>query len=440
MVCHGELYRLRPEPRHLTSFFLLIAAGGAVGGILATAVAPLVFPDYYELHWGLVLCAALFLIACLVNDDPQPEEKFQRALESWRWPACVLPVIAFAALDWFIGQAAIDSKALTKTGVLGLRLGLWIVFTVMAISWVARREMKTFLHWRALASAWLVLGTVSLAVALWVQVRDTSNERIYTSRNFYGVLSVFEHRRDEPEGHHFRLQHGRITHGIQFVSPDLAHEATTYYAESSGVGLAVRVLPAGPRRIGVVGLGTGSMAVYGRTGDYLRIYEINPEVKKLATSRFTYVPDCPAAVEVAMGDARLSMEREPPEQFDLLVLDAFSSDAIPVHLLTREAFQLYERHMKPKGIICVHISNHYLNLEPVVANLAKQFGLKSGLIDFEETDEEWWLYSSSWILLTHDQPTLDLPQIRSSMTALKSKSSVPLWTDDFASLFQILRK
>ena len=406
----------------------------------AAGIAPLIFRDYFELHWGLVLCAMLFLVVCLITEQSEARGRFLAARESWRGLACVLPLIAFGGLDWFIYHLGGNSSVISKIGARWFRFGLWTVFAVLVISWVARGKMKTFRHWRALVCAWLFLGIAVLVAALWAQMRDSSNQKIYTSRNFYGVLSVFENRRDEPEGHHFLLLHGRITHGLQFVNPQQARQATTYYAESSGVGLAVGALPQGPRRIGVVGLGTGSMAVYGRAGDYLRIYEINPEVKRVAKTRFSYVPDCPGRVEIVLGDARLSMEREPPGQFDLLVLDAFSSDAIPVHLLTKEAFQLYDRHLKTDGIIAVHISNHYLDLEPVVANVAKYFRFKSALIDFEGNDEEWWLYSSTWILLTRNQATLELPPIRSSMTALKINQSVPLWTDDFASLLQILRK
>jgi spermidine synthase len=190
----------------------------------------------------------------------------------------------------------------------------------------------------------------------------------------------------------------------------------------------------------VVGLGTGTMAAFGRVGDYLRFYEINPQVQAVATSWFHYLPKCLGKVEVAPGDARLTLEREPPQHFDLLVLDAFSSDAIPVHLLTKEAFDVYGRHLNTNGIIAVHISNHYLDLEPVVVNLARQFDYKLASIDCEENDEEWWLYGSTWILLSHSEQVLNRPAIRNAAGIVKAHSDrVPLWTDDFASLFQILR-
>jgi spermidine synthase len=284
------------------------------------------------------------------------------------------------------------------------------------------------------------LGLVALGVTLWMQARDTGSERVYRSRNFYGVLTVYEHEKNQPLSHYFLLQHGRITHGLQFADPVQATWPISYYGKDSGIGLAVDALPAGPRRIGVVGLGTGTMAAFGRAGDYLRFYEINPQVLAVATSWFSYLPKCLGNVEVAPGDARLSLEREPPQHFDLLVLDAFSGDAIPVHLLTKEAFETYERHLNTNAIIAVHISNHYLNLEPVVVNLARQFHYKLASIDYEEAEDEWWLYGSTWVLLSRSEQVMSLPAIRDAASMVSTNSTkVPLWTDDFASLFQILR-
>jgi len=351
-----------------------------------------------------------------------------------------LPFIAFGGLDWFVARLSGYSTALPKSGFVGLRIAIWTLLLFLVVSWVARGKLKTFNHWRALTCCWLGFGVLALGVALLVQTRDAGSEKVYNSRNFYGVLTVYEHRRDEPEGHHFLLQHGRITHGLQFVDQQKAKLPTTYYGEESGIGLAVRALPAGGRRIGVVGLGTGTLTAYGAAGDYWRIYEINPEVRRLATTRFSYLGGCAGTVEVALGDARLSLEREAPQQFDLLALDAFSSDAIPLHLLTKEAFDIYQRHLKTNGVIAVHISNHYLDLEPVVANLASRFNYKQAIVDYEESEDEWWLYASTWILLTRNQEILDSPGIRdAARRGLTPRRNVPLWTDDFASLFQILK-
>ena len=370
MVCHGELYRLKPDPSHLTGYYLMIAAGGALGGVLVAVAAPLLFTDYYELHWGLFGCGLLFLTVCVSE---------RTASSNWK-------------------------------------------------------------QWHFLACASLCMGLIGLGAILWHQAHNSGSERVCQSRNFYGVLTVCEYEKKNPESHYFLLQHGRITHGLQFVDPAQAMSPVSYYGPGSGIALGVAALPTGRRRIGVVGLGTGTMAAFGRAGDYLRFYEINPQVQAVAASWFHYLPKCAGDVEVASGDARLCLENEPPQHFDMLVLDAFSSDAIPVHLLTREAFEVYERHLNTNGVIAVHISNHYLDLEPVVVNLARHFGYKLASIDFDENDEEWWLYSSTWVLLSRNDRIINSPDIRSAASTVKTNDTrVPLWTDDFASLFQILR-
>ncbi|MCX6903907.1 MAG: fused MFS/spermidine synthase [Verrucomicrobia bacterium] len=444
----GVLYRLRPEPRQLTAFYLMIAAGGALGGLFVALLAPRIFTDYHELHWGLLLCALLFLVVSTREEDLAVGDTGNGGPKScpvtnrnhWRWLACTLPLAAFGGRDWCLAHLAGASKVSPKAGLLGLRIGMWALVVLLAASWVARGKFRTFQYWRLLACGWLGLGVIALGITLWMHTGASKSDLVYTSRNFYGVLTVYEYRRQEPSDHYFLLKHGRITHGLQFVEPEESKRTTTYYGEDSGVGLAIQALPAGHRRLGLVGLGTGTLAAYGQAGDYLRIYEINPEVKHLATSRFSYVTQCPARVEIVLGDARLSMEREPPQQFDLLALDAFSSDAIPLHLLTAEAFAVYQRHLKPNGILAVHISNHYLDLEPVVANLAKHFHYEMALHDYVETDDEWWLYASTWILLARNHDILShLPTHGVSSAGQTKRKGVPLWTDDFSSMFQILK-
>jgi hypothetical protein len=433
MVCHGELYRLKPHPSHLTAFYLMIAAGGALGGLFVAVIAPLIFTGYYELQLGLVYCGVLFVLVGLAQKMEARDERY------WHWLAGILPLLAFGGMDWYVTHLSGKFKNVPKGAFIGLHIVLWTALLLAAL-WFLRQRFRAFRYWRALAAIWLALAVWALAIGFWIDVRDSRSEKIYTSRNFYGVLTVYEHRRDNPKEHHFLLQHGRITHGLQFIDPEQAAWPTTYYGGSSGIGLAMDAFPAGSRRVGLVGLGTATLTAYGQSGDYFRIYEINPQVQRLATTRFKYATICPGKVEIALGDARLSMERDPPQLFDLLALDAFSSDAIPVHLLTKEAFDVYQRHLKTNSIVAVHISNHYLDLEPVVANLAKQFGYKMAIIDYDENDDEWWLYSSTWILLSRDQNLLDQPAIKSAMKSNFSKRKVPLWTDDFTSLFQILKK
>jgi hypothetical protein len=444
MVLHGELYKLRPHPRFLTRYYLMLAAGGALGGIFASLIAPHVFSDYFELHWGLVACAALFLI-CLSRGNRVNEAQIlsptsaQTHQYGWRILALSLPVIAFAGLDWFL-RVFSPKQGIGSQLIIGLRIGILGVFVLVSCIWLARGALRNFQHWKALALSWLWLGVICLAVALWVAARENDAAFLVASRNFFGVLKTYQYQAGDPEESYFLLQHGRITHGLQFTNAAQAMTPVSYYAEESGIGLAFATAPREPRHIGVVGLGTGTVAAYGRSGDRIRYYEINPEVKKIASGLFSYITKTPAHVDVIMGDARLSMEREPPQNFDILALDAFSGDAIPVHLLTKEALDLYARHLKPRGVLVVHISNQYLNLEPIVLKLAAQRGWASAVVDFDEDDERWWLYGSTWVLLSPSPARLNAAEINSAARKVVLNPDVPLWTDDFASLFPILKK
>jgi tetratricopeptide (TPR) repeat protein len=201
----------------------------------------------------------------------------------------------------------------------------------------------------------------------------------------------------------------------------------------------MNTVPAGNRRIGVVGLGAGTLAVYPRAGDYLHLYEINPDVERIASSRFTYLTNCEGRMEVTLGDARLSLEREAPQDFDILVLDAFNSDAPPVHLLTEQAFTIYERHLKTNGLMAVNISNRRVNLEPVVANLARHFGYRMITIEHLPPPEQPWFMGSCWVLLSRNEAILNSSRIRLAGRPMwQDTPKLRLWTDDFASLFQII--
>ena len=306
-------------------------------------------------------------------------------------------------------------------------------------------RVPNFQWWRF--HAWMAGSLVAMAVCLafFIQSHEKDNV-IESTRNFYGAMSVLEYGSDTPGSRYLLLQHGRITHGFQLTDPDQRRRITSYYGEQSGLALAIKHVPS-PKRIGVVGLGTGTTAAFGEKGDYVRIYEINSEVKRLSTgtNRFTFVHDTIALggkVEIIMGDARLSMEREEPQRFDVLALDAFSSDAIPVHLLTKEAVAIYGKHLATNGVLAVHISNRYLDLEPVVENVAKEFGYERLSISDGEGEKDWWIYSSTWVLLSKNKELMTLIASRSE-TAEKSdkapsKKIVPLWTDDYASLLPIM--
>jgi hypothetical protein len=367
MTCHGELARLKPHPRYLTHFYLMISAGGALGGVLVGLVAPHVLHAYYELPLGMVACAVVIV---LVVKQDRSLEWFQR----WLQPAPILAVAATAALAVFVGM----------------------------------------------------------------QIYKSSEDARLQVRNFYGALKVTDTGPASDLDARRSLTHGTISHGEQFLNPTRRDLPTTYYGPNTGVGDAIREKQKqGAVRIGVIGLGTGTVAAYGRWGDYIRYYEINPLVSWIAHTQFSFVGDCRGKLEIAMGDARLSLEREAPENFDVLAVDAFSSDSIPVHLLTREAMQLYFHHLKPDGILAVHISNRYLDLEPVLEGEAKALGKTAREVDTDD-DDAGDVFAATWILLVSPPTQFDSALIAAS-TPLHSKKTVRLWTDDYSNLFRILK-
>ena len=257
-------------------------------------------------------------------------------------------------------------------------------------------------------------------------------------RNFYGVLHV----RDDlattfPER---VLLHGTIDHGSQILADNLKYEPTSYYGPDSGVGRAIRALETqGPIRVGSIGLGAGVLATYGRAGDVYRIYEINPLVEGIAQTQFSFYPHSPADKRILMGDARLTLERQESQQFDLLSVDAFSSDAIPIHLLTREALALYFRHLKPSGILALHVSNRYLNLVPVCARGAQIFDKQAMVVD-DDGEEQSYYSSSTWVLLTADgQWFANASFLSADMRPARAPALFRAWTDDYSNIFQILK-
>jgi hypothetical protein len=263
------------------------------------------------------------------------------------------------------------------------------------------------------------------------------------TRNFYGTLSIDDDEIDDPLFHIKELMNGRILHGSQFQHEAKRRKATTYYNEDSGIGVALRRFPRpGPKRVATVGLGTGTIASYAEPGDFYCFYEINPNVRTLATTEFTYLSDAEqrgAKVTIELGDARISMERQKPQQYDIIALDAFSGDAIPAHLLTKESFEEYFRHLNDGGIIAVHISNRHLDLAPVVGALGEHFGIPVTRISSEDSDHVGEA-SSDWLLLTSNNAFLtDDVVVETGFSITKGDyKEIPLWTDQFSNLFQIL--
>jgi len=360
MFCHGELYRHRSAPQHLTAFYLTISAGGALGGLLVAVVAPLVFNAYYELGLALIVLALL---------------------------------------------AAILFRSLNRTA--------------------------------RYASLAVLLGTTGCAVYDGMNYHDQVR---YVSRSFFGVLRVKEYGEAGTESHLRRLLHGVIMHGEQYLHPNFRTLATSYYRPESGVGVAI----ASQRlktslRVGVVGLGVGTLAVYGRKGDLFHFYDIDPRVVSLARSEFTYLSDSAAEIVISMGDARLSLEREEPHGYDVLAVDAFSSDAIPVHLITREALETYLRHMKPDGIVAFHVSNRFLDLVPVVGRLARETGAHAVVVR-DRPKEDSVFSQSDWVLVSRDPDALARAAIKDSgAEPIEDIAAWRTWTDDYSNLVQILK-
>ena len=276
---------------------------------------------------------------------------------------------------------------------------------------------------------------------MYRQWEDYSKDALVTVRDFYGALRVFSEPRDG--GELVTLRHGRIMHGAQWVEPpERRRTPVSYYGPGTGLGVVLSALhPGAARRLGMVGLGAGTLAAYGKPGDVVRFYEINPQVVNIARTRFHYLGDSRAQVEIALGDARLSLEREPPQRFDVLAIDAFSGDAIPTHLLSAEAMNVYLRHLQPDGAICFHVTNRYLHLAPVVAKIAVSRGLRVGLIEYEPTDEEEELYhsSSDWVVVTRNAALLSQPEVAKVVKPIEVGESTPLWTDDFNNLVRVLK-
>jgi hypothetical protein len=269
------------------------------------------------------------------------------------------------------------------------------------------------------------------------QVRDHSADTRVMSRNFYGTLSTNDALREAPVDHVRQMYHGAVKHGEQYLAAERRREPTTYYGATSGVGRAIQSAPPGPRRIGLIGLGAGTLAAYARSGDTVRVYEINPDVFTLADKEFSFLADSPARIERVLGDARLALEREPPQGFDVLAVDAFSGDSVPVHLLTTQALDLYMRHLRPGGIVAFHVTNRFLALPPVVERIAAARGLSAVLVHDKAENSD--LRATDWVLVASDPATLQRPGIAGSTTAFTPIPGLRAWTDDFNNLFSVLK-
>ncbi len=284
-----------------------------------------------------------------------------------------------------------------------------------------------------------VAGVTAAIVVLSTQIRQYDDDAVALVRNFYGTLRVRETHLPPQSDTDRQLLNGTIEHGAEWFAPQFLDQPLTYYAPNSGLGLAMRLCcRTGPKRVGVIGLGTGTVAAYGNAGDVIRFYEINPLVERLARLWFTFLHDSAARTDVVLGDARLSLAAEAPQHFNVIVIDAFSGDAIPVHLLTREALALYRRHLQPDGILVFHVSNQYVDLEQVVAATAKDAGLIAMSVH-SHGDEQNGLYYANWILVTTNQAFLTQPEVVNNAFPTHLPADTRLWTDNYSSLFPLLK-
>jgi type II secretory pathway pseudopilin PulG len=296
-------------------------------------------------------------------------------------------------------------------------------------------------RWHWLTDVLFTVATVSAMALCYREYQSVAANSRVMIRNYYGSLRVQDSTDGtDPSTYTRTLIHGMINHGLQFLSEDKYRLPTTYYGPNSGVGLAIANSWHMNHRVAVIGLGTGTLTSYARKGDYYRIYEINPIVVNIANNEFRYLKSCAGTCEIALGDARVSLEREKPQNFDVIAVDAFSGDSIPVHLLTREAFELYFKHLSPDGVLCVHISNKHLLLGPVVERVATSLGLETLRIDNEAIDEAQ-VFESDWVLVARPgNAVLHSPLVGSAGEPIPPRPELRVWTDDYSNLFQIWKR
>ena len=365
MFCHGELAAMRPAPKYLTRFYLMVSVGGAAGGLFVGLIAPRIFDTYLELPLSLVACGLL------------------AAWLTWK---------SRAEMPWAAVRIGVPAVALAITGVVG----------------------------------WLSLEYLSY-------IRQNA---MLLTRSFYGTLRVKEHPRGTEEGATRSLVHGVINHGWQYTDPELRMQPISYFGPSSGIARALDFYSGRPRRVGIVGLGVGVFTAWGEAGDTFRIYELDPEVVKIAREQFWYLSGSKARIEVVTGDGRLNLERDPPQKFDLLSVDAFSSGSIPIHLLTREALQAYKRHLAPGGVIVYNVTNRFVRLAPVLKLVAEAEGMKAIRISDDPSESR---YSGTEYVLVTANEQLAADKRFEDAEKIDPIPGLQPWTDSYNNLFKVVK-
>jgi hypothetical protein len=368
MFCHGELAAMRPAPKYLTRFYLMISIGGAAGGLFVGLVAPRIFSIFLELPLAMMACAAF------------------AALLAWR--------------------AARAAKGTPRP-----RNALYLA-TAVAVA------VTGFVTWHA-----------------WEYLDYIRTNAVVMTRNFYGTLRVKEYDRGDNMSSR-ALVHGVINHGWQYTDMKRRREPISYFGPGSGIAKALDYYSGRPRRVGIIGLGVGSFTAWGKTGDSFRIYELDPDVVKIAREQFWYLSDSPAKIEVVTGDGRLNMERDAPQNFDLISVDAFSSGSIPIHLLTREALQAYRRHLAPGGVIVYNVTNRFVNLAPQLKLVAEAEGMQILQMDDDPSEDR---YSGTSYVLVTENTTLLADKRFADRVKIEPIKGLEAWTDSHNNLFKVVR-
>ncbi|WP_106639072.1 fused MFS/spermidine synthase [Allosphingosinicella vermicomposti] len=414
VALHGELYRLRPAADRLTTFYLVMSVGGMLGGLFCALLAPAIFDWTYE-HPILILAAA-FLV---------PQRAVWSGLQNVR-----APVIAAVLIIAFALSFSADTKLRPEVSPFW-SLAATTVIALAAVAAMGRRALFAVL-----------LGALMLSHGGWAILNISRYDtRI---RSYFGVFSVGD------RGEARVLTHGTTLHGLQDMRPGRLTAPTTYYAPKSGVGQIMSRAEEfyGPQaRIGVVGLGTGTLSCYKRPAQNWTFFEIDPKMARLArdSGYFTFLANCAPDARIVLGDARIRLTEQPPQGFDILAIDAFSSDSVPMHLLTREALQVYGRALQQKGIALFHISNRYIELEPVIAKAARDGGWQATLMTYSPNDAEEAEHATTslWIALSRDGATIDGLRAESAEGTgwqdILERPGFDGWTDDFGSILPLLK-
>ena len=369
MFCHGELAAMRPSPRYLTRFYLMISIGGAAGGLFVGLVAPRIFSINVELPLSMIACGAIA-----------------------------------ALLTWRSAQAGPGFSSKKQ---------------ILFVAPVAALAVTAFVAWNA-----------------WEYIDYIRTNALLMTRNFYGTLRVKEYERGSDGLSSRALVHGVINHGWQYTDPKLRREPISYFGPGSGIAKALDFYSGRPRRVGIIGLGVGSFTAWGKAGDTFRIYELDPDVVRIARGQFWYLSESPSKIDVVVGDGRLNMERDPPQNFDLISIDAFSSGSIPIHLLTREALQAYRRHLAPGGVIVYNVTNRFVNLAPQLKLVAEAEGMKAILMNDDPSDDK---YSGTAYVLVTDNAKLLADKRFADADDIAPIPGLTTWTDSFNNLFKVVR-